>query len=330
MTLPNIPIYEETYDILKAKYERSYVKIKNIVIGIILNGVILLHANNFLLADIDHDGKKERLQWGVTSKSGDIFTDGIYHAKLLDDDGSLLWKQSSKNEHETIVGFDGEEEKNPVVFRDIDGDGNTEIIVYLTPHEEPMQLFSIFRWNGEKFTNITKGKYNTDLILEDGPKGNTLKWAPSYSKKYAKKRKIWLVVNLWQSKNNELPIARIIGWDKDNYKFLFNRKAKIKFTPTGATIEEWIIDDDPAPKSTKQKQIHKKKHNSIGIVFGLDPHGDGFLSIRNKPKGLEIAHLLNGDKVQILGSRGKWYKIKKLRTGTIGWAYGKWISVQNN
>ena len=67
---------------------------------------------------------------------------------------------------------------------------------------------------------------------------------------------------------------------------------------------------------------------NIGIVYGLDSRGDGFLSIRRKPKSTEIGRLYNGSRVEILGKRGKWYKVRDLNTGTVGWSHGKWISVR--
>ena len=80
----------------------------------------------------------------------------------------------------------------------------------------------------------------------------------------------------------------------------------------------------------KKERLRSKQSNNIktGIVYGLDPRGDGFLSLRTKPKGREISHLYNGNRVQILGKRGQWYKVIKINTGQSGWAHGKWISVQ--
>jgi len=64
-----------------------------------------------------------------------------------------------------------------------------------------------------------------------------------------------------------------------------------------------------------------------GIVSGLDPNGDGFLAIRTKPNGTQIGRLYNGDNIQILNKRGKWYNIRKVSTGETGWSFGKWIKV---
>jgi len=65
--------------------------------------------------------------------------------------------------------------------------------------------------------------------------------------------------------------------------------------------------------------------SQMGVVHSLDPNGDGFLSIRTKPKGREIGKLYNGDKVKILSAKGRWYKIEKISSGTVGYAHSNWI-----
>ena len=65
--------------------------------------------------------------------------------------------------------------------------------------------------------------------------------------------------------------------------------------------------------------------SQMATVTGLDPNGDGFLSLRKKPKAREIGKLYNGDRVQILSQKGKYYKIRKVNTGQVGWAHSNWI-----
>lgn len=46
-----------------------------------------------------------------------------------------------------------------------------------------------------------------------------------------------------------------------------------------------------------------------GEIVGLDPRGDGFLSVRSGPAGApytEIDRLYNGDQVYICGTKGPW------------------------
>lgn len=70
--------------------------------------------------------------------------------------------------------------------------------------------------------------------------------------------------------------------------------------------------------------------SQMGVVYGLDPNGDGFLSIRNSPKGNEIGRLYNGNKVEILSRSGKRYKIKNINTGQVGWSHSNWIRKISN
>jgi hypothetical protein len=49
-----------------------------------------------------------------------------------------------------------------------------------------------------------------------------------------------------------------------------------------------------------------------GEIVGLDPKGDGFLSVRSGPGGRpfsEIDHLFNGSQVYICGQQGPWYSV---------------------
>ena len=49
-----------------------------------------------------------------------------------------------------------------------------------------------------------------------------------------------------------------------------------------------------------------------GEIIGLDPKGDGFLSVRSGPGGQpfrEIDRLYNGNQIYICGFKGKWYGV---------------------
>lgn len=51
---------------------------------------------------------------------------------------------------------------------------------------------------------------------------------------------------------------------------------------------------------------------SVGVIVGLDPKGDGFLSVRSGPAGKpyrEIDRLYNGNPVYICGEKGKWLAV---------------------
>lgn len=66
------------------------------------------------------------------------------------------------------------------------------------------------------------------------------------------------------------------------------------------------------------------------IVQGLDPNGDGFLSVRNAPdsSAKEIGRIYNGDSVEIINKKEKWYNIKF--GNQYGWAHSNWIKKDND
>ena len=66
------------------------------------------------------------------------------------------------------------------------------------------------------------------------------------------------------------------------------------------------------------------------VVQGLDPEGDGFLSLRVNPKSTEIGKLYNDDELEILDKSGKYYKVKDLKSSKIGWAHSNWIKRISN
>jgi hypothetical protein len=148
-----------------------------------------------------------------------------------------LWSGPRKNNDSTsLVGWTGDGDYMPVLLSDIDGDGNTELVVGGQPHEPISPGFSIFRWNGKEFSKV---KY-ADLVWMDAPKGRMLKWTKINDREYLKRNKIWWAHSIEQSLKDRLPIVSIEGVRYPGANLLFLDKAKIRFTPTGAVIEEWI------------------------------------------------------------------------------------------
>ncbi len=97
---------------------------------------------------------------------------------------------------------------------------------------------------------------------------------------------------------------------------MLNNKSYIKTSSATTSV--------PGYTNSAQKETSRP----LGAVYGLDPRGDGFLSIRTKPNGQEIGRLYNGSEVEILDQKNSWYKVKDVNSGKIGWAYSKWIKVQ--
>jgi hypothetical protein len=88
---------------------------------------------------------------------------------------------------------------------------------------------------------------------------------------------------------------------------------------------------------------------SNGVVVGLNPHGDGFLSVRSGPgtRYRELGRLYNGQQVYICAERGAWLGIvfeRPWRTGCnvttpwpetqpytgpcrSGWVHRRWVKL---
>jgi len=246
--------------------------------------------SNFLLADIDNDGKKERLQWYQV----DVHDyEGYYQLILFDDNGDLLWKSNDSMVPLSDVGGS----MKPALLTDIDLDGNIELVLSIMPHEIGDFGFQIYRWDGKKFIKITKTKYAIDLVWTDAPNGNTLMWTEIDYKEYKKRKKIWSAFALQQMENNELPIVEIAGIKYPEYDLFFRSKAKIRFTPKGAVIKEWItsgkdtyeadcavchatdvmgspaVGDKAAWAAVLEKGIDQVYHNAINGKGGMPPKG---------------------------------------------------------
>ena len=191
--------------------------------------------NNYILADIDKDGNKERLEWQCFSGCNEGLQ--LYQLKLYDDDESLLWSGPMKTDYSSpLVGSMGEGDYMPRIFYDIDDDGNIELIMAGFGSDASPVQSQIYRWTGKKFIKTElSGSY---LLWTDAPQGNTLKWSKKYPDTYNKK--VWSVGDFYQMHNGEV-IAEIMGVKSGTGElFMYPTSAKIKFTPTGAVIQAWI------------------------------------------------------------------------------------------
>lgn len=121
-----------------------------------------------------------------------------------------------------------------------------------------------------------------------------------------------------------------------SFLFLMTTLFAIEKSSTDCSeIPDWLMSDadkkhlcnkpSKTQATTKQLSSPVSDDTQMGTVHSLDPNGDGFLSIRNKVRGKEIGKLYNGNKVKILSKKGKYYKVKKVSSGTVGYAHSNWI-----
>ena len=271
------------------------------------------HIDGKLQSDIDRDGKKETIAW---KKFASVDLGDYYQLLVIDDDGSLLWEGPKEKDEGNPYIFSALDigVSPPELLADIDNDGYMELLAPELQSDVRPVYYRKLRWRGTYFEPLLS---NALMLSSRG--SNRFVWK-TISKSYG----------TWISKlapyGNGLVKANVMAYNKDGSVSVGT--ALIKFDRQGAVVHRWI---KPIPSVSMNKPHRKSSHvthKKMGLVHGLDPHGDGFLSIRKKPRAKEIGRLYNGNKVEILGRSGKWYKIKDIKTGRVGWSHSHWIRIQ--
>lgn len=265
-----------------------------------------------LLGDIDQDGKKETVAWkkSLTSDLGDY-----YQLMVLDDDGSLIWKASGKEDYEDPLAFYSLDigESLPQVLTDFDQDGSVELLAPMAQSDVSPTYYRKLRWRGSYFEPLLQ-----NALMLSSSDSNRFTWKATLAS-----------YGTWVSKmapyGNDLVKANVTEYSKDGSVRM--GVALIRFERAGATVNRWI--EPIASLGTTETQSEAppvSRQENIGLVYGLDPQGDGFLAIRKKPNSTQIGKLYNGDRVELLGRSGKWYKIRDSKSGRIGWSHSNWIT----
>jgi uncharacterized caspase-like protein len=96
---------------------------------------------------------------------------------------------------------------------------------------------------------------------------------------------------------------------------------RIVFTP------EENLSAQPAAPAIAPVMPQVTQYPPTHEVRGLDPQGDGFLSLRVAPAGntSELRKLIEGTKLAVLGTQGSWYRVR-LADGQEGWAHSNWVA----
>jgi len=285
-----------------------------LLFGTVLMPIVCLGVDSSagnLTADIDHDGKAESVQWRkfATTDMGDY-----YQIQVIDDSGTLLWKGPKETKDNNPYVFSSLQygESLPQLLFDIDGDGYTELLAPEPQSDVRPTFYRKLRWTGKTFKYFP----SRSLIMKS-PGSDYFTWEGGQQS-----------YGIWVSKfrgvdNKGLVKADIVYYNRNGvWK---GGVALLKFTSGGAVVHRWIKPLSAEVINTSSTPVAKKR--IIGTVYGLNPNGDGFLSVRRKPRSKEIGRLYNGDRVEILGRSGKWYKIKDIKSGRIGWSHSNWIMV---
>lgn len=260
-----------------------------------------------LYGDIDGDGKDEIVGWKkfATTDLGDY-----YQLLVVDDDGALLWKGPKEKSESNPYIFSSLDigVSLPALLFDVDNDGYVELLAPQLQSDVSPTYFKKLRWNGTSFEPLL-----SNALMLSSSDSDRFIW-----KKTSQPYGIW--VSRLTPYRDGLFKADVTAYRQgQNVK---SGVALLRFNREGASVSKWL-----KPIFTAKSSSHTtaNRHTKIGVVYGLDPHGDGFLSIRVRPNAREIGRLYNGDKVEILGRKGKWFKIRSIRFGTVGWSHSNWI-----
>lgn len=266
------------------------------------------HTDGKLQADIDNDGKDETVAW---KKFASVDLGDYYQLLVIDNDGSLLWKGPKEKDDENPLVFSSLDfgVSMPQLLTDFDQDGYIELIAPEPQSDVSPTYYRKLRWKGSYFEPLLS---NALILSSQNP--NQFVWKKS-SRSYG----TW--VSSLAPYSDVLAKAYITHYSAGEH--VETGVALIRFNHSGATLYRWI---KPMPSTQKHKKP-STRHKTMGLVHGLDPYGDGFLSIRKKPNATEIGRLYNGDRIEILGKKGKWYKIRDTRSGRVGWSHSNWISI---
>jgi hypothetical protein len=266
-----------------------------------------------LLADIDNDTRLESVQWKKfeTTDMGDY-----YRLYVFDDSGDLLWKspQKTQDNHPYIFSSTHTGISLPELLADIDKDGYVELLAQEPQSDVRAIFYRKLRWAGRTFEILP-----SQALMMRNPDSNHFSWV---SREH--EHGIW-VSKFRRVAQSDLVKADVTYYGRDGV--WSGGVALLMFTPNGAVVHRWIkpLFGGQTDEENKEAVV---KNEVIGIVYGLDPNGDGFLSMRIKPQATEIGRLYNGDRVEILEQSGKWYKIKDIKFGRVGWSHSNWIRIE--
>ncbi len=270
------------------------------------------HIDGKLLGDIDRDGKMEIVAW---KKFASVDLGDYYQLLVIDDDGSLLWTgPKEKDDENPLIFFSLDSGVSmPQLLIDVDRDGYIELLAPEPQSDVRPTYYRKLRWRENYFEPLL-----SNALMRQSAGSDRFVWRTT-QKTYG----------TWISKlapyGNGLVKANVMEYKKD--ESVKTGVALIRFNRKGAVVHRWIKAIPSVHRIKPQSRSSSATHKTMGLVHGLDPHGDGFLSIRKKPNSSEIGRLHNGDKVEILGRKGKWFKIRAVRSGRVGWSHSNWIRI---
>lgn len=135
-------------------------------------------------------------------------------------------------------------------------------------------------------------------------------------------------------------LAHIGSQDDDLHELMRKVRADVVASTRGAQIPwenssmiEQVFLSQPGGRmhASSAAQVRPPTAESLRprfshIVFGLDPHGDGFLALRSGPTASSrlVARMTEGTRLVFVEQEGEWFHVRT-DTGLVGWAHSNWI-----
>jgi len=225
---------------------------KKLIILLLFFMSIFIEAKNFLRADLDNDGRMEKVVWRRFAKSdlGDYYQLFVY-----DDNGALLWRgPRTKNEESPyFVASLDYGVSIPELLMDIDDDYRVELMIPAPQSDVSTTWYHRLKWVGRSFEPMP----NAVLELHFGTHNDWVQWTTHPHQPYT----------YWASDLRKMPNgtikAQITGYPIDNPTQPVTGVALIRPAPFGGAVYRWI-QPIPRPDITEDEyaQIGDSQYSS--------------------------------------------------------------------
>ena len=188
----------------------------------------VLPAGNFLSADLDNDGRMERVAWKPFARD----QSGIYYRlEVRDNDGSLLWRgpQVKNVTSPFCVAELDFGVALPQVLEDLDGDERYDLLIPEVQSDVSPTLFHRLRWEGGRFVPM-RSAY---LVFFRGTHNDRVQWMPRPPRPYG----------FWVASLSPAPRgtarARILGFTARDHTTPKEGVGIIRWAPGGGAVIDW-------------------------------------------------------------------------------------------
>jgi len=190
---------------------------------------IVVEAGSFLRADLDYDGKMEKVVWKPFAKTdaGDYYQLFVY-----DDNGAMLWKgPQTRNEGSPyFVAALDYGVSMPELLMDIDNDGRAELLIPALQSDVSTTWYHHLKWAGSHFEPMK----NAVLEFHFGTHNDRVEWTTHPRQPYT----------YWASELHKMPNgairAQISGYTADDPGQPLIGTALIRPSLLGGAVYRWV------------------------------------------------------------------------------------------